>query len=478
MKVPSPWKDLLPFPLEKIKEMAQMVGQPQWVSAVKEAVEKVGGKDPFGPGGILQFLQQASRWAESMAEPFVSSAGSGNLSAGVNGTGELFSSRWTNGLLTQDALAAQLLLSGHPSEASRVTGELRCLAVGLMGGMDAVVVANTTTAIAALGLAHRDEGSWILPRVDCVRPFRFGVSSAGSLQMILHEAGASVIEVGSNQECLPSDLDAATKSPSTILLTATPGGTPDADSAAKYLADISQWASQKNTSWIEVLFNGSLHTVPEHASLTSVVADRWHLGMEMLVIPCDAWIGGPECCLILTRKKSPLWESVQRIVQNLGMGASTLTQSILLKALQSTEGFAGWQRTPAAHALTVGLDNLKFRAEKIVTQCTGLGKIEQVTALEKDCRIGMGVWSGSRWRSSVIQIRMQGIAPSELAQRLAEGSRPIWCQVQSDCIELVLRTIDPDEDRYVVQRLSEVAGATAAPTDSDSSTNNAKTSSS
>ncbi|XZE32889.1 hypothetical protein SH501x_003655 [Pirellulaceae bacterium SH501] len=478
MKVPSHLKDLLPFPLEKIKEMAQLVGQPQWVSAVKEAVEKVGGKDPFGPGGILQFLQQASRWAETMAEPFVGSGKPGPQNAGVNGTGELFSSRWTNGLLPQDALASQLLLAGHPSEANRVSEELRSFSIGLMGGIDAIVVSNTASAIAAVALGQRNQGSWVLPRVDCVRPFRFGVSSASSLRAILDETGVIVNEVGSNHECLRSDWETIAQPESVSVLTATPGGTADPESTAQYLADLSQWVSAHSVSWIEVLFNGSLHSVPEHASLTSVIADRWHLGMEMIIVPCDAWIGGPECCLLLTRKKTPRWDAVQRVVQNLGLEASMMTQSVLLKALRATEGFEGWQRTPAAQALSVSPDNLKFRGEKMASQLTGLGKIEQVNVIQKDCRVGMGVWSSTRWKSTVVQVRMSGVAPSELAKRLAENARPIWCQVQSDCIELVLRTIDPDEDRFVTQRLSEEAGATEARTESESWTNSANTESS
>lgn len=478
MKVPSHLKDLLPFPLEKIKEMAQLVGQPQWVSAVKEAVEKVGGKDPFGPGGILQFLQQASRWAESMAEPFVGSGKPGPQNAGVNGTGELFSSRWTNGLLTPDALASQILLAGHPSEANHISEELRSFAVGLMGGIDALVVSNTTSAIAAVAMSQKNQRSWVLPRIDCVRPFRFGVSSASSLRTILDETGAVVNEVGSNHECLRSDWESISHPESVSVLTATPGGTADPESAAQYIADLSQWVSQHSVPWVEVLFNGSLHSVPEHASLTSIIADRWHLGMEMILVPCDAWIGGPECCLILTRKKTPRWEEVHRLVQNLGLDAPMISQSVLLNALRATEGYEGWQRTPAAQALSVNSDNLKFRGEKMASQLTGLGRIEQVNVIEKDCRVGMGVWSSMRWKSTVVQVRMNGISPSELAKRLSDGARPVWCQVQNDCIELVLRTIDPDEDRFVTQRLSEEAGATDARTESESCTNSANTESS
>jgi seryl-tRNA(Sec) selenium transferase len=347
-----------------------------------------------------------------------------------------------------------------------------------MGGIDAIVVANTSAAITALGVSFRGERRWILPRVDCVRPFRFGVSSTSNLRAILDEIGAEVSEVGSNQECLRSDLDAIPTFDSSALLSATPGGTADPDAAARYLADLSQWAAQHQSPWVEVLFNASLHALPEHASLTSVVADRWLHGMDLLVVPCDMWIGGPECCLILTRKNNPSWEKVQRVVLNLGLEAPMITQSILLKVLQTTESFEGWQSTHAARSLCVGAENLRFRAEKMALQLSGLGKIELASVVEKDYRVGMGVWSRSRWKSAALQVRMHGISPSELAKRLSEGERPIWCQVQSDCIELVLRTIDPDEDRYLVQRLSEEAGAAEAWTESESRTNNANTSSS
>ena len=42
-----------------------------------------------------------------------------------------------------------------------------------------------------------------------------------------------------------------------------------------------------------------------------------------------------------------------------------------------------------------------------------------------------------------------------LRDYLEASDRPIWANEFSDHIELVLRTMDPDEDRYVVQRLSD-----------------------
>ncbi len=79
--------------------------------------------------------------------------------------------------------------------------------------------------------------------------------------------------------------------------------------------------------------------------------------------------------------------------------------------------------------------------------------LERVIAARKWCRIGAGVWSGQRLDSSVVQLFPKSVTPSAMAEQLAAGELPIWTNVQSDHIELVMRSIEPDEDRLIVQQL-------------------------
>ena len=91
MRIPIPFKDLLP--IEAVKQLSQLVVQPSLVAALKDAAQKLGLKEQLQPGNIQQILQQAGRWMESVAEPWLRDAKPG-LMPGINATGELFSTRW------------------------------------------------------------------------------------------------------------------------------------------------------------------------------------------------------------------------------------------------------------------------------------------------------------------------------------------------------------------------------------------------
>ena len=55
--------------------------------------------------------------------------------------------------------------------------------------------------------------------------------------------------------------------------------------------------------------------------------------------------------------------------------------------------------------------------------------------------------------SSTIQLFPKSMSPSAMAEMFAAKEVPIWANMQSDHVELVLRSMEPDEDRILVQQL-------------------------
>jgi hypothetical protein len=45
------------------------------------------------------------------------------------------------------------------------------------------------------------------------------------------------------------------------------------------------------------------------------------------------------------------------------------------------------------------------------------------------------------------------MSPSAMAELFAAKEVPIWTNVQSDHVELVLRSMEPDEDRVLIQQM-------------------------
>jgi len=456
---------MFPFPVETIKQLAHIVGQPQLVSALKEAAEKVGIKEPFGPGGVQQILQQAGRWVDAVAEGFALRSGSQSGIAGVNATGEMFSHRWSNMPTSPVNSQAwlELMACYSDSNASHAGLKSLMLILKLTGAEEVLILSNTTAALHGLAAANRD-AIWVVPRVDCIKIPRFGITGPSSIRDTLEFAGVEVREVGSNQECNREDIQFAVApcasasstsaigqttigQSSTTLIATSPNSLVE-DFRESHIKNLTDIATQSGALLVRLLFNAHLQKISRLTISTSVVSEQWTSANDILLVPCDGFLGGTEACLVLVQKKLPFWQALQRIVQVAGLEASS--------------------QTLLGQCLTNNVENLKSRADRLAIQLSGTSKIERAVVVSKPCRIGTGVWMNEKLESSVLQLFPRSSSVGSLRSYLESTERPIWANAYADHIELVLRTMDPDEDRYVAQRLSDEPTDSDARTDSES----------
>ncbi len=454
MRFPIPFKDLLP--IETIKQLSQLVSQPTLVNAIKEAAQKIGLKDPFQSGNIQQILQQAGRWMESVTEPWLANSKPGLL-PGINATGELFSSRWCSHRICQDAIAQMNQLHSRYAESLKLDQQLRNLLIGLTSAQSVVIVPNTTVALYVLALSNASTTqpmNWILPRVDCVRLPQAGTMQGGNVRAILDQANARTSEIGTNQDCTLNDFAEAIYGKIARLLIASPNSLP-AEQRFEHRSRAISAAKQTGASVTEILMDGAIHDLTALGLASKVIANCWDDGVDTMVVPGDALLGGPECGIILGKQNS--MESVLKIADALGLHASSITKALLLRTLQASETSEQWCQLPIGASLSTSLENLQNRAERLVTQLATNPSFERVTLANKSCRMGAGVWSSQRLDSSVIQLFPKTINPSAMAEQFAAGEIPIWTNVQSDHVELVMRSIEPDEDRLIVQQICPVS---------------------
>jgi hypothetical protein len=67
-----------------------------------------------------------------------------------------------------------------------------------------------------------------------------------------------------------------------------------------------------------------------------------------------------------------------------------------------------------------------------------------------------------------LQLFPRSSSVGSLRDYLESTDRPIWANAYADHLELVLRTMDPDDDRYIAQRLCDEPTDSDARTDSES----------
>ena len=450
MRIPIPFKDLLP--IEAVKQLSQLVVQPSLVAALKDAAQKLGLKEPLQPGNIQQILQQAGRWMESVAEPWLRDAKPG-LMPGINATGELFSSRWCTHRICSDAIAQLNHLQSRFAETTKLDSQLRNLLVGLTGAQSVLVAPNMSIAMYLVALAGNSSSTptqWVLPRVDCIRLPQAGNAQGGNIRAILDSAHAPTVEIGTTQDCSSSDFENQLTQAGSTLLLASPNSLVSESRVEHRRRGIA--ASQHADSRVvEIIMDGSIHDLGELGIASRVIADSWEKCTKLIVVPGDALLGGPECGIVLGTTEA--MQAILKVADSVGWHAGSITKAALLRTLEASESLDTWRELPIGASLSISLENLDNRSQRLATQLAASPMLERVEVQRKSCRIGAGVWSGVRMDSSVLKLFPKSVSASALAEQFAAGEIPIWGNVQSDHVELVMRSVEPDEDRLIVKQL-------------------------
>lgn len=458
MKFPDNFRQFLPT--EAVKQISQFIGNPKIADALKEAAEKAGLKESFSNVNlqpIQQVFENASRWMEDLTQHFFAGFESGSLTPGINATGELFSSRWSGvPINSQQALLLAGSLQGTV-DTTNLTDDLAKSICQRTGAQEVVLTNSVASALFALASAARrtgDNSAWILPRQNCIRVPRFGSTSSCSLREILDTAQASVIEVGTNQDCQESEVQSACNDRSCFALSVSPNHKL-ADGSSNTRTSLLSAKSQGKLRLVELVFDGILFELGTQLDLGTEVKSLWQEGIDIALVPTEYLIGSSEGCMILFREHSELAGAVRPQVQSCGIDSSATTKLLLNASLQSVSSLQEWEQSELGQILTTSTENLLNRAQRMAKQIEGSELNARAEACAKACPIGAGIWSESKLESGCVRLYPKTGSSKDLATKLSQGGRPIWCNTLVDSVEIVLRTMTPQDDLEVIQRLTE-----------------------
>lgn len=465
MKIPNPLRDLLPT--ESIKQLSQLVNQPAIYSALKDAAQKLGWKDGNQLNNVQDMLQQAGRWMEQWVDPWGSASKTVGLRAGINATGEVFNSRWTHHRECDQAIQLASLLASTYTEPNQLDTRLRHLLMGLTSAQEVLVVPNISIAVWLVATstipksnANASESTVVLPRADCIRLPTNGNCNGSNLKEILDRSGTTVREIGTADDCTENDFRTALTNNVRLLFLA-PSTVPNSTSGeTAHHRDVgSKLAQSLNIPVCQISMHGTLFPRSLGECTLPVLSDQT-VANDLVIAPCSYLIGGPDCAVILG--KLTAMKPILDLAQSLGWEADNITKSKLLCCLEQTTTPEHWSESPAGRVLTTPKENLANRAQRLATQLEGSPKIGRVEVHSRSCRIGSLHWTNVRLESAVLNVYPKDKSPSAFAAELAELTPPIWGNVQSEYVELVLRTVEPDEDRIMVQQLSDLDELNAA----------------
>ena len=171
-------------------------------------------------------------------------------------------------------------------------------------------------------------------------------------------------------------------------------------------------------------------------------------GVNLISFSCDKLLGGPQAGVIAGDEAL-----VQRVRRN-PMYRAFRVDKLILQSLEATLRASlqqDWQSIPALRMILARPEELRQRAEQIVSRLVGL----PVQVRESESAIGGGSTPDQTLPTWVVELSSG--SPSALEQRLRTGEPPVICRIQHDRIIFDMRTLSNEESAPLISAIRAAA---------------------
>ncbi|MCH2183035.1 MAG: L-seryl-tRNA(Sec) selenium transferase [Mariniblastus sp.] len=462
----------MPNPLRNLPSVNQLLES----EPLKKMVETV--NHNVVADGVRTFLddlrKQASKATEEMSIPTASEIATRVadwleqseqpvLRPVINGTGILLHTGLGRAPLGGPAIEAVADISGGYAsvELDLATGNRgqRIQAVeGILcelTGAEAAAVVNNNAAATMLTLAALAAGQ----EVVVSRGELIEIGGSYRLPDVMHCSGCRLREVGTTNKTHPADYENAIGEDTGALLKVHPSNFKVVGfSSSVSLAEMVQIGHRNNLPVIDDVGSGALIDFSRFGLTDEpVVSESINQGADVVLFSGDKLVGGPQCGIIVGKKKY-----VQQIVRHPLMRAMRVGK-MTLAALKAT--LVGYRKQdldaceiPLLRMLSLSSENLKLRADKIAEQIGHLPGFSAVAVEPCQSMLGGGSVPAQQIESWCLALEPEAISVDNLADRLRQGDPAVIGRIQNDRLVLDVRTIQPKHDIELIRLLTELGG--------------------
>jgi L-seryl-tRNA(Ser) seleniumtransferase len=378
------------------------------------------------------------------------------LRRAINATGILLHTGLGRAPLAEKALEAMAevgrgyasveldLRSGQRSQRVDAVAPLLCT----LTGAEAAIVVNNNAAATVLALAGMAKGKEVIVSRGQL------VEIGGSFRLpdVMEQSGAVMREVGTTNKTRIGDYETAISEQTGALLRVhTSNYRVVGFTEQPTLAELVSLGKQRKLPVIDDVGSGALLDFRKYGFQDEpYISESIAAGADVVLFSGDKLVGGPQCGIIVGRKK---W--IQQLAAHPLMRAFRVDKMTLAALHATLELLAGppevaVQQIPLLTLLSAPLQNLQNRAERIAAQIVSGKQVSTATAQASVAYLGGGSVPTEGIDSWSVVIEPTGISLNQLAQKLRERTPAIVGRVQHDRLVLDLRTISPAEDRLVV----------------------------
>jgi L-seryl-tRNA(Ser) seleniumtransferase len=319
----------------------------------------------------------------------------------------------------------------------------------LTGAEAALVVNNNAGAVLLMLMALARGREVVLSRGQLVE-----IGGGFRIPDVMRQSGAVLVEVGTTNRTYLHDFEAALTENSVALMRVHRSNFRLVGFAHEpSLVELVGLAVERNLLLLDDLGSGTLlDTAPYGLAHEPMIQESVAAGASLVSCSGDKLLGGPQAGLILGRadliallKRFPLTRALRVDKTTLAGLQATLRHYLLGEA---TEKVPVWRMIGQTESI------LERRARSWVRQLKGRGVAAQVVSGRST--VGGGSLPGETLPTRLVALEVG--SPDAVAARLRTGEPPVIARIEDGRLVLDPRTILPEQDATLLQRVTEAAG--------------------
>ncbi|REJ74941.1 MAG: L-seryl-tRNA(Sec) selenium transferase [Planctomycetota bacterium] len=210
-------------------------------------------------------------------------------------------------------------------------------------------------------------------------------------------------------------------------------------------------AHSKGLPAVDDLGSGCLHDLtPFGLTGEPLVGDSLNCGADVVLFSGDKLLGGPQCGVILGGRE--LVDRLRASPLTRALRVDKLTLAALSATLQIHAAGRAFDQIPVLRMIAAGADDLHRRAAAICEEVKASSNHADCDPVALESTVGGGALPAQTQSSWAV--RLPSSAPQETALRLRSGRPAVVGRIENDAILLDLRSVLPEEDQLLSQRLA------------------------
>jgi len=180
-------------------------------------------------------------------------------------------------------------------------------------------------------------------------------------------------------------------------------------------------------------------------------------GADLVLFSGDKLLGGPQCGIIVGRRKLVSQIAKHPMARALRVDKMTLAALVATLRLYRDEKLAA-RSIPLLQLLGTPIENLQNRAERLAIQMAESGAIDTAEAIQDKAYLGGGSVPAQELSTWCIALEPAGGGVDSLAAALRKGQPAVVGRVQQDRLLLDMRSVFPRQDTQLVEAIEALDG--------------------